>query len=433
MLNFSDIINFKYDTAEVDKDIRHLLKTGEFKPAYTDIVRNFLIPEIANCKHTLEDENHLLEVHLQGSMSEDALTRTPKEITPILDWLDYSPDKRQFWFDYYVHPKHGRQKAPPISALQNGNKKVIITPFGLSVDAFYSVYTEIHELMHGVQGKYYPTSKEKEEYNQEHYELLYQGKSRDEANDIQKAKHKDLKKELYCDRCFKEMQANSAATCYMMLQAVRTGDKNIISAVEKRLLNESASMSGALMNENLGLAYFEYPATKKIIEEIKQGECSHLLNGKRLLEAENPMKKAKLGTIKIKDEQVDEMGYSKDDMYASLETAKILKKIKSEHPKNKEEFLSAVLSEAAHLSYPHNKICTQFVEAQRYYVFDNSKNLHHFYHRLGVESERKRMLETASEQMVPNIEEYRKIYQQRENRKNLNKLNMLASKKGRVL
>ena len=161
---FSDIMNFKYDASEVDKDIRHLLKTGEFKPAYTDMVRNFLVPEIENCKHTLEDENHLLEVHLQGSMSEDALTRTPEEITPILDWLDYSSDKRQFWFDYYVHPKHGRQKAPPISVLQNGNKKVIITPFGLTVDAFYSVYTEIHELMHGVQGKYHPTSKEKEAY-----------------------------------------------------------------------------------------------------------------------------------------------------------------------------------------------------------------------------------------------------------------------------
>ncbi len=191
MLNFSDIVKFKYDAKEVDKDIRHLLKTGEFKPDYTDIVRNFLAPEIANCKQTLEDENHLLEVHLQGSMSEDALTRTPEEITPILDWLDYSADKRQFWFDYYVHPKHGRQKAPPISVLQNGNKKVIITPFGLTVDAFYSIYTEIHELMHGVQGKYYPTSQKKEAYNQEHYELLYQGKSRDEAHDSQNAKHQD--------------------------------------------------------------------------------------------------------------------------------------------------------------------------------------------------------------------------------------------------
>ena len=66
-------------------------------------------------------------------------------------------------------------------------------------------------------------------------------------------------------------------------------------------------------------------------------------------------------------------------------------------------------------------------------IKNSSKNLHHFYHRLGVEGERKRMLETASEQMVPNIEEYRKIYQQSENRKNLNKLNMLANMKGRVL
>lgn len=423
MQNFSDIINFKYGADEVDKDIRHLLKTGEFKPAYANMIRKFLASEIANCKQTLEDKNHLLEVHKQGSMSEDALTRTPEEITPILDWLDYSADKRQFWYDYYVHPKHGRQKAPPISVLQNGSKKVIITPFGLTVDAFYSVYTEIHELMHGVQGKYYPTSKEKEAYNQEHYELLYQGKSRDEANDIQKAKHQNLKKELYCDRCFKEMQANSAATCYMMLQAVRTGDENLISMVEKRLLNESASMSGALMNENLGLAYFEYPATKKIIEEIKQGKCSHLLNDKGLLDWK--------ALYKYTKEKVYEMGYSRDDMYASLETAKILKKIKSEHPKNKEEFLSAVLIEAKNLSHPHNKICTQFAEAQRDYTFDNSKNLHHFYHRLGVESERKKTLETTSEQVVPNIEEYRRIYQQSENIKNLKIFHMKENFKRR--
>ena len=39
--NFSDIVNFKYETEEVDKDIRHLLKTGEFKPAYANMAETF--------------------------------------------------------------------------------------------------------------------------------------------------------------------------------------------------------------------------------------------------------------------------------------------------------------------------------------------------------------------------------------------------------
>lgn len=118
-----------------------------------------------------------------------------------------------------------------------------------------------------------------------------------------------------------EMQANAAASCYMMLQAVSTGDENIIAAVEKRLVNEAASMSGALMNENLGLAYFEYPATKNIIAEAKQGKCGHLLNGKGLLDWKQ--------LYAYTQTKVEEMGYNKEDMAKSLETAKMLKELKN--------------------------------------------------------------------------------------------------------
>ena len=40
---------------------------------------------------------------------------------------------------------------------------------------------------------------------------------------------------------------------------------------------------------------------------------------------------------------------------------------------------------------------------------------------------------TIVDGLVPNIEDYGKIYQQSENIKNLNKLNMFASKKGRKI
>ena len=76
MTTFSDMINFKYDEQDVDKDIRHLLKTGEFKPAYEDAVREFLSSEIQNCKQSINDENFHLNVFNQGSMSEDALKKT---------------------------------------------------------------------------------------------------------------------------------------------------------------------------------------------------------------------------------------------------------------------------------------------------------------------------------------------------------------------
>ena len=104
--------------------------------------------------------------------------------------------------------------------------------------------------------------------------------------------------------------------------------------VEKRLLNESAAMSGALLNERLGLAYFEYPATKQIIEEVKAGICTHLLNEKGMLNWDELYKYTK--------EKIDNMGYSKEDMATSLETAKMLKEIRNQYPDSKAEFLDAV-------------------------------------------------------------------------------------------
>lgn len=404
MVSFKDIVNFKYDEQEVDKDIKHLLETDEFHPAYDDMVRAFLAPEIANCKNTVDDDKHHLQVHIHGSMCEDALTRTPEEINLELDWLGFSADKRQFWYDYFVHPKFGRQKTPPLSILQNGNKKLIMYPFGLSRDAFYSVYTEIHELTHGMQAKYDAEHKE-DEYLKEHYELLYQGKSRDEAKDIQAAKNPHLREDTHYERCIREMQANSAATTYMMLKAIESADKELIAKVEKRLLNESASMSGALMNERLGLAYFEYPATKKIIEEVKQGKCAHLLNKNGLLNWSEFYQYTK--------NKVAEMGYSKEDMNISLVTAKMLKEIKAKHPDNKEEFLAAVEQEALNVAYPHNKIFSQFVEAQRSYTPDSSQNLHRFYNYLGDKDNRDALLERADSKYVPNIEEYRAIHTKR--------------------
>lgn len=418
MFTFSDIVNFQYTDKEVDKDIRHLLKTDEFKPLYADMVRGFLASEIANCKQTIDDENHHLTIQIKDTMLEDGLTRTPEEINPILDRLGFAPEIREFWFNYYVNPTHGQQKSPPLGDLQNGNKKEISTPFGLAIDAFYTTYTEIHELMHGVQGKYFK-SERTDSFNEEHYQLLYQGKSRDEAKAIQRANNPDLAKDLQYDRSFKEMQANSAATCYMMLHAVRTGDKNIISAVEKRLLNESAAMSGALMREDLGLAYFEYPATKKIIEEVKQGKCDYLLSSKGLLNWKELY-------VYTKD-KVEEMGYSKEDIFTSLKTAKMLSEIKGRHIGNKDAFLEEVFVTAPTLESPHNKIFNHFVEAQKDFVWDKSKDLHKFYHRLGAKSLKEKTLETATPQNVPNIEEYRRIYQINKSNKNINVANIAAS------
>ena len=113
MVRFSDIVNFKYDAEEVDQDIRQLLKTGKFNPAYAAAVREFLAEEIENCQKAVNDDKNHLSVHRQGTMCEDALTRTPEEIEPVLNWLGYPADKREFWFDYFVHPKFGRQKAHP--------------------------------------------------------------------------------------------------------------------------------------------------------------------------------------------------------------------------------------------------------------------------------------------------------------------------------
>lgn len=402
MISFADILNFKYDVDDVDKDIICLLTTGEFKPAYADFVRRFMQVEIDNCKRTIEDKNYHINIFLQGTMSEDSLTKTPEEINPILDRLNFDTQKRDFWYNYFVHPIHGQQKAPPIIILRNGNRAETLTPFGLTIDPFYTVYTEIHELMHAVQGKYNKIDSE-DKYLQEHYDLLYQGKSRDEAKAIQYAKEPNLEKTRYCNRAFNEMQANSAATCYMMLSAMRTGDEKIIDYVEKRLLNESAGMSGALLNEHLGLAYFEYPATKQIIKEIKSGKCGYLMNEKGLLNWN--------ALYEYTKEKVNEMGYSNDDLYKSLETAKILSTIKAQYKDNREDFLLAVESQIPKLEFPHNKIFKQFLEAQQVFKYDESMKLYEFYHRLGVKSHQKYLLRNATEQTIPNIEEYRKIYQ----------------------
>ena len=50
MVTFLDVLNFKYDEQEVDKDIKFLLQTGKFNPSYDGVVREFLKPEIVNCQ-----------------------------------------------------------------------------------------------------------------------------------------------------------------------------------------------------------------------------------------------------------------------------------------------------------------------------------------------------------------------------------------------
>ena len=97
MITFSDIVNFLYDDQDVDNDIRYLLKTGEFKPAYENIVREFLSLEIENCKQQINDENFHLNVFNQGTMSEDALRKTPEEITPLLDRLGFDTTRSFSW------------------------------------------------------------------------------------------------------------------------------------------------------------------------------------------------------------------------------------------------------------------------------------------------------------------------------------------------
>ena len=106
------------------------------------------------------------------------------------------------------------------------------------------------------------------------------------------------------------------------------------------------------------------------------------------------------------------MGYSNDDMFMSLTTAKMLKELRDKNPGDKSKFLDIVEQTAPTLPHPHNQIFMDFVDAQRAYKPDPSKELHNFYHRMGAKSRRAKMLERATEQQVPNIAEYRQIYQQ---------------------
>ena len=401
MTSFADIIKYKYDANDVDQDIRHLLKTGEFKPSYADMVRQFMLAEINNCTNLVNDKNNHTSIIFQGTMTEDNLTKTPDEINPILDRLGFDDEKRKFWYNYFVNPTYGRQKSPPLTTLKNGDKTEHMSPFGLVTDPFYTVYTEIHELMHAVQTKYNKVESN-DEYMNAVYELLYQGKSLDEAKDIIHKTNPEFKKIRTNNRAFIEMQANSAATCYMMLSAMRTGDKDIIDYIENRLLNESAAMSGALLNDHLGLAYFEYPATKQIIQEIKNGKCDYLMNSKGLLDWS--------ALYKYTKEKIDGMGYSKDDIVKSLKTAKMLASLREKY-QDKTEFLDAVTQMAPTLPHPHNKIFSQFAEAQRVFKYDNSKELHNFFDRLGSKENRAKVLANANEKNIPNIAEYRKIFQ----------------------
>ena len=130
---------------------------------------------------------------------------------------------------------------------------------------------------------------------------------------------------------------------------------------------------------------------------------------------------------KYTKEKIDNMGYSKEDMLTSLETAKMLKDIRTKHPDNKAEFLDAVEKQSANLEHPHSTIFNHFVEAQRIYQRDESKRLHNFYHRLGAKTLRDKMLTEATEQAVPQIEEYRKIYKETQINKNYMLSNIIQS------
>lgn len=79
--------------------------------------------------------------------------------------------------------------------------------------------------------------------------------------------------------------------------------------------------------------------------------------------------------------------------------------------------MNEVCTLASQLEHPHGRIFRDFVAAQRDFVPDDSKKLHFFYHRLGIESSRDETLAAALPENVPNIEEYRQIWQAHKNMK----------------
>jgi len=377
--DFIDIVNMRYDNAAVDKNIKDLLRGMRYRPDYKSRVKNFLVAEQENLAQSLNPNKFTHHLVFSEDLCDASGLADSKKINEYIDGNFNFGD---------TEPKEDLQatlieEAPAnlaggsVFIEHNAEKQEIISLCGFAEDPMYSLYTGIHEFAHVMQRQmFYP------DYMEE-LETAMDGSSQ---------KVRDVVMGGYC-----EIHANTFASAYMMAMAVKSGNSEIIDKVEKMVTRTSVYMSNALIYSKLGIAYCDWGATKRVIEDIKQNGADKLFTDNGRIDF------TKLHEFSF--DKVLEMDYTPEMLMNAYDNeGNIVRDIKAK-TKNKAEMIAEINKIKG-----DNPILNDFVEAQTLYNPDDDGLLRAFYSGLANPKNREKNLFDKLYDKIPNITQYRELY-----------------------
>lgn len=401
-MDFAEIADFDYSDAVVDNDIRICLMTGDYHPSYREKLKAFLAPELVRLQFYVTDFNHCCHFvyahafhpkNLKKFISDDLNIKNPARQKSVTAKID-----KEFAYNLaagYV-----------FSVPDQDGKKQIVVMLGETEDPLYSIYNTIHECMHALQQRrLYAEYFDKIE--RQAWIWRDQGYSEDKIERVLKATNFNYEKVGKISRTYSEIQANVGAAVYMMAQALKSNKQTLIDKVENFVMAKSSSMSNALINSGLGVAYCDFPVTRQLIGELKKSGADLLFDSEGCF---NWDKLYQWTSAKTKD-----IGYTPHMiMDADKIQGAFLRNLQKNYPEGRE--MLNVLKWCP--EYKTDKILQDFASAQEVYLTKPGLNLlKNFHSRLANPLERSDIIFKDCFDNIPNIDNYRQIYRQNQQTK----------------
>lgn len=254
----------------------------------------------------------------------------------------------------------GKEYGNVISVLGEDGKKHIIAVLGCLHDPVLSLYYNVRTMFQVMQQKYlYPEYFENIE--RQMWMWRDKGVAEERISAMLKATNFNYEKVRKITAFYADVQAFAGAATYLAVKAVQSGKTDLIDKTEKFVLLESAGLSENLLNVQHCVLNCAYPAVKNLIAQVKNHGAAAYLDPQGWVD----WKKLYDYTLS----EVKNIDYSPHAiMDARQNEGKFLQALAKQYPKRQQ--MLNILPWCP--EYKNSKILQDFVEAQRFYLNNQS-------------------------------------------------------------
>ena len=362
-MNFSEIVFYDYPETKIDADIQKLMKTGGYQPTFTGLVRAFLASEIRHFYgHFGQSDKMDLIINYIGDICNDKGVPDFSKVNAFLkrnDIIEKTELKektvRESFGSGYIHNYHDSK-----------GKNKLVYFYDMVGNPFDTIYTFAHEMTHAMQDKNNYTV-----YN--------------------------LDKKEIAD--YREIHANLTAATFMMVKALQTGQDQVIHQTTEKLKQLSSKMAHVMKRPELGIRYFDWKGLGNVLSELPD-------NYQKLLDTSGHIDWNRL--YDYTEKKVCQMDYTPD----KVQSAKKLLSDRVAPIWQNENCTNQTFFEQAKKHQGQNEIVDDFLNAFSYHLGHRTttNKLEAFYQQLANPIYRNDRLFSASNNDIPNIAIYRKLY-----------------------